>query len=67
MGVIRHFSRGRERNSVFVRNPFVADSDIVNVLSGNDATQEEFTALKMARLRRMPSKRCLCLHAGQPW
>ena len=37
-GVIRHFSRGRERYSVFVRNLFVADSDVVNVFSGTDAT-----------------------------
>ena len=29
-----------------VRNPFDADSDIVNVFSGNDATQDEFIALK---------------------
>ena len=44
--VIKHFSRGRERYFVFVRNPFVEDSDVVNVFSGNDATQEEFIALK---------------------
>ena len=29
-----------------MRNPFVADSDVVNVFSGNNATQEEFIALK---------------------
>ena len=46
LGVIRHFSRGRERYLVFVRNPFVADSDVVNVFSGNDAIQQEFVALK---------------------
>ena len=46
MKVIRHFSRGSERYLVFVRNPFVADSDVVNVFSGNGATQEEFIALK---------------------
>ena len=32
---------------VFVRNPYlVSDSDVVNMFSGNDATQEEFIALK---------------------
>ena len=46
MGVLRHFSMGRERYLVFVRNPLVADSDVVNVFSGNDATPEEFIALK---------------------
>ena len=46
LGVIKHFSRGRERYLVFVRNPFVSDSDVVNVFSGNDATQGEFIALK---------------------
>ena len=46
MGVIRHFSRGRERYLVFVRNLFVADSDVVNVFSGNNATAEQFIALK---------------------
>ena len=46
MEVMRHFSRGRERYLVFVTNPFVADSDVVNVFSGNDATEEEFIALK---------------------
>ena len=46
LGVIRHFSRGRERYLVFVRNPFVADSDVINVLSRNDTTQEEFIAQK---------------------
>ena len=39
MGVIRHFSRGRKRYLVFVRHPFVVDSGVVNVFSGNDATQ----------------------------
>ena len=33
-------------NLAFVRNPLVADSDVVNVFSGNDATPEEFIALK---------------------
>ena len=46
MGVFRHFSRGREKYLVFVRNLFVADPDVVNVFSGNDATQGEFIALK---------------------
>ena len=46
MGVIRHFSRGRERYLVFVRKPFVADSDVINVFSENYATPEEFKALK---------------------
>ena len=46
MRVIRHFSRGRDRYLVFVRKPFVADSDIVDVFSGNDATQEKFVTLK---------------------
>ena len=40
------FCRGRERYLVFVKNPFAADSDNVNVFSGNGATQEEFIALK---------------------
>ena len=44
MWVDRHFSKGRERYLVFVRNPYVADSDVVNVFSGNDAIQEEFIA-----------------------
>ena len=38
--------RGRERHLIFVRNPFVAHSDVVNVFSGNDATQQEFIVLK---------------------
>ena len=42
--VVRHFSRGRERCLVFVRNPYVADSDVVNVRTGKVATPEEFTA-----------------------
>ena len=46
MGVIRHYCRGRKRYLVFVRNPFVADSGVVNVFCGNDATQEEFIAQK---------------------
>ena len=46
MGVIRHFSRGRERYSVFLRNPFVAESDLVSVFSGNDATQREIYSSK---------------------
>ena len=46
IGVITNFFRGRERYLVFVRNPFVAESDVVNVFSGNDATEEEFIALK---------------------
>ena len=45
LGVLRVFSRGRERYLVFVRNPFIADSDVVTCNS-NDATQEEFIALK---------------------
>ena len=46
MKVIRHFSRCGERYLVFVRNPFVADSDVVNAFSGNDVNQDEFIALK---------------------
>ena len=34
-------------NLEFVKNPYlVSDSDVVNMFSGNDATQEEFIALK---------------------
>ena len=44
--VIMHFSGGRERYLAFVRNPFVTDSDVVYVFSGNNATQEEFIAPK---------------------
>ena len=47
LGVIGHFSRGRERYLVFVKYPLVADSDVVNVFSGNDGTiPEEFIALR---------------------
>ena len=52
---------------VFVRNPYlVSDSDVVNMFSGNDATQEEFIALKNDSTARMPSKKSLCLHIVQP-
>ena len=48
MGVLKHFFMGREMYLVFVRNPFVADSDVVTAFNGNDATSEEFIALKNA-------------------
>ena len=46
MRIFWHFSRGRERYLVFIRKPFVADSDVVNEFSGNDLTQGEFITLK---------------------
>ena len=63
----KYFPDTTRDDLVFVGNPYlVSDSDVVNMFSGNDATQEEFIALKMTRLRRVPSKRSLCLHIGQP-
>ena len=44
----RYFPDTTRDDLVFVRNPcLVSDSDVVNMFSGNDATQEKFIALKM--------------------
>ena len=45
--VMRHFPRDRDMYLAFVRNPFVADSNVVNVFNGNDATPEKFIAPKV--------------------
>ena len=43
----KYFPDTTRDDLVFVRNPYlVSDSDVVNMFSGNDATQEEFIALK---------------------
>ena len=43
----KYFPNTTRDDLVFVRNPYlVSDSDVVNMFSGNDATQEEFIALK---------------------
>ena len=52
LGVIRHFPRGRNMYSVFVRNLFVAYSNVVGcVFCGNDATPEEFVAARKITTR----------------
>ena len=43
----KYFPDTTSDDLVFVRNPYlVSDSDVVNIFSGNDATQEEFIAPK---------------------
>ena len=43
----KYFPDTTRDDLVFVRNPYlVSDSDVVNMFSGNDATQEEFIAPK---------------------
>ena len=63
----KYFPDATRDDLVFVRNPYlVSDSDVVNMFSGNDATQEEFIASKNDSTAEVPSKRSLCLHIGQP-
>ena len=53
MEITKHFPRGCKRYLVFVKNPFVAHSDVVNVFSGNDATPDKFIApKKITTIRR---------------
>ena len=54
----------------FVRNlclVTVADAGLVSMFNGDDSTQEEFISLKKTQLRKMLSKRSLCLLIGQTW
>jgi len=52
----------------FIRNLYlVADTDLVGIFKWRYYTQEEFIALEMTQLQKIPSKRRLFLHIGQPW